>query len=659
MATRVHPATCPLDCPDRCALDVTVEGERVLKIDGSQRLPLTAGYICAKVRGFGSRLDSPLRVLHPMRRAGPKGSGRWTQIGWEQALDEVASRFRAIVDRHGPEAILPYAYSGSNGLLTSHAMDERFWNRLGASRTLRTLCAANTGAAWTSVLGDLPGSDPREVEQADAIVLWGVNPSASGIHLVPLVRRAQERGAFLAVIDPRRTPLARAADLHLPLDPGSDVAVALAMCAVAADEGLLDGAFLARHARGLEGLLGAAREWTPERAGALARVDPAAIRALPRALAGRGAVFFRVGWGLERNRNGTDAVRAVLALRALLGRFEAPGAGVALSTTRGYRMSLERAEGADLRRGPARAVNMSQLGRALEETRDPPLEALFVYNTNPVATAPDQARLVRALQRESLFTVVHEQVWTDTCALADLVLPATTFLEHHELCRSYGGYALQWSAPAVAPRGEARPNHWLFARLARAMGWDEPAFAASEEDLARDTLHSVRGEPVELEALQREVLLPLPSLRQFVDVFPARGFVDLAGAAPPRWRPPPVDAHLPLTLISPASGRAVSSTLFERAAPGSARLQLSPADAAARGLADGERVRVWSSLGEARATLEVTAELPPGVAALPKGLWRSATHDGWTANALAPDHVDEQGGGACYNDARVEVERAR
>lgn len=652
------PTVCPLDCPDRCALDVTVEDDGVLKIDGSHRLPITAGYICAKVRGFGKRLDSPLRVLHPMKRVGPKGSGEWVRVSWDEALDEVAARFQAIEAVHGPEAILPYAYSGSNGLLTSHGMDERFWNRLGASKLARTLCAANTGAGWTQVLGDLPGADPLEVTQADAIVLWGVNPSASGIHLVPPIREAQARGAFLIVVDPRRTPLAKDADLHLPVHPGADVALALSMCGVLLEEGLHDREFVARHARGLESLRAASREWSPERAGDLARVESEAIRAAARALAARRRVFFRVGWGLERNRNGTDAVRAVLSLRALLGRFGERGAGVALSTSKGYRMSFERAERPDLRKGDARTINMSQLARALEEEREPPIEAVFVYNANPIATVPDQQRLARAFRRESLFTVVHEQLWTDSCELADLVLPATTFLEHKELCRSYGGYALQWGEPVVTPRGEARSNHAVFAELGQRMGFAEDAFRESEDDLARAVLAGTPG-GIQFEELKAKSVIPVKAPLQFGDVFPSRGFIDMAGAAPPRWRPSPVDGDRPLTLISPASGRAITSTLFEGAVPGSARLSLSPEDAAARGLASGDLARACSSWGEVVALVDVTPELPSGVASMPKGLWRSATRNGWTATALAPDHVDEQGGGACYNDARIEVERAR
>jgi anaerobic selenocysteine-containing dehydrogenase len=637
----IRPSVCPLDCPDRCALDVTVDQGRVTKIDGSDRSEYTDGYICAKVRGFTKRQYSSDRILHPLKRTGPKGSGKYERISWDAALRLIADRFRQLA----PEAVLPFHYDGSNGLLTSGAMDERFWNRLGASQLGKTFCAANTGAAWTSVFGDMAGADPMDVRQSDAVVLWGVNPSVSGIHLIPWVREAKEKGAFLAVIDPRRTPLAREADLHLPVLPGTDVVVALAMIRVAHEENLIDRAFVERWTRGLASLLPACP--TPEEASALSGVPADALRALPRAIGPSQAPFFRVGWGLERNRNGTDAVRAVLSLRAAMGRFGRRGSGVLISTSGGYGMDRKPAAAPHLRKRPARTINMSQLGMALEETRDPEIGALFVYNSNPVATAPNQARVVRAMSRESLFVVVHEQVWTDTCALADLILPATTFLEHKDLCRSYSGYALQWSDPVIGAPGEARSNHWLFSELARGMGYDEPEFRVSEEDLIRPVVQNV-------DALKESRYQPVARPVPFVDTFPSRGHVDFG--KPPRYLPPVVDAHLPLILISPANDKAITSQLFEFAPEKGARVAIAPAEAARRGLRDGDRVRVRNSFGEVEATVAVSEDLVPGVASMPKGLWRKSTLNGWTANALAPDHVDGQGGGACYNDARVEID---
>lgn len=656
----VRASVCPLDCPDRCALDVTVEGNRIIKIDGSQRSPFTDGYICAKVRRFDKRVDSPIRILHPLRRKGKKGSGEFEQISWDEAIATIASRFSEIIKSDGPEAILPYSYSGSNGLLTSHSMDERFWNRLGASQLQRTLCAANTGAAWTSVFEDMPGSDPAEIVDSDAMVLWGVNPSASGIHLVPLVREAKSRGAYLSVVDPRSTPLTKNADAHLPLYPGTDVAVALAMIHVAITENLVDAPFLQKHARGFDIIQKAAAEWTPERAARLARVDPELIFSVPRALARARAPYFRVGWGLERNRNGTDAVRAVLMLRAVFGKFNKKGAGVALSTTRGYRMNLTVPEGTHLRRTPPpRTLNMSQLGRILEETKNPPVRALFIYNCNPVATAPNQRRVERGLSREDLFTVCHEQVFTDSCASADIVLPATTFLEHDELSRSYGGYALQFGEAAIAPRGEAKPNHYVFAKLAAAMHFTEKEFSESERDIGRQAVESIPEKNISFDTLTKTSYAAIDPRKPFVNVFPSRGFIDLAGAAPPRYRPAPVDADKPLLMISPATDKAISSTLYENLPAATGTLTISPADAKSRNLTNGQIAKAYNSFGSVLINIIISPEIPPGVVMIPKGYWKSASHDGGTACTLAPDHVDEIGGGACYNDARVEIVATR
>jgi anaerobic selenocysteine-containing dehydrogenase len=643
----VRPSVCPLDCPDRCALDVTIDNNRIVKIDGSQRSEYTDGYICAKVRGFTARQYSPDRVLHPMKRVGPKGSRMFERISWNEALEVISSRFMVLTNSVGPEAILPFHYDGSNGMITSGGMDERFWNRIGASQLGKTFCAANTNAGWSTVFGDLPGCDPKDILESDAIVLWGVNPSVSGIHLVPWVRDAKAKGAFVAVIDPRRTPLARDADLHLPVLPGTDVAVALAMMRVAHEENLIDKEFVARWTRGADALLRAT--CTPQEAAALSGVPEELIRALPRAIAKARSPFFRVGWGLERNRNGSDAIRAVLSLRALMGRFGRRGSGVVISTSRGYGIDLSKVAAPHLRTRPTRTINMSQLGMALEETRDPEIRALFIYNSNPVATAPNQERVVWAMSRDELFTVVHDQVWTDTCDYADIVLPATTFLEHKELSRSYGGYALQWSDPVVEAPGEARPNHWVFTELAKAMGFEDPELQVSEEDLLRTA--------VDVDEVKNAGYVARPRPVAFVDAFPSRGYVDLAGTAPPVYRPPVVDADLPLMLISPASDKAITSQMFESLPAGSARVGIAPAEAGRRNLREGDEVRIRNSFGAVIATLTISRDLPEGVACMPKGLWRRSTKNGWTANALVPDHVDSTGGGACFNDARVEIEK--
>jgi anaerobic selenocysteine-containing dehydrogenase len=644
----VHHAVCPLDCPDRCSLAVTVEGGKIQKIGGSHKNPATDGYICAKVARFDRRVYAPERILRPALRVGPKGPGaRFTDVSWDEALDHVAARWKHILAEHGPEALLPVWYAGSNGYLTGGGLDARLWARLGTTRALRTLCAANASAAVRSVYGDLPASDPATVADANLIVLWGVNPHMSGVHLVKPIKRALARGAQLIVVDPRQTPFSAGA-LHLAPRPGTDVAIALALLHIAFRDGHADEAFLSTWAEDAEALRDWVASWTPERAAALADVRAQDIEQFASWYASSQPAFLRCGWGVERNRNGTDAIRAILSLPAVYGKFGA-GGGYAMSTSSGYRPQPGLTP-----ESSGRVINQSHLGRALLSL-EPPIRATWIYDCNPVATFPDQRRVREGLAREDLFTVVHEQVWNDTTDYADVVLPATTFLEHDELARSYGGYILQHHRPAIAPVGESRPNHHVFADLARRLGLNDPGLSITEDELAQDVVGKLNLAPPDAwDRLQSEGALPLPAPVPFVDTFPSRK-IRLVGEDPPRFRPPPVDPDHPLVLISPASSRGISSTLFETEPVGQARIWLHPIDAARYGVVEGLPARVWNSQGEARLIAGIDATLREGVAAIPKGTWGRATLDGNTGNALVPDHVDERGGGACYNDARVSV----
>jgi anaerobic selenocysteine-containing dehydrogenase len=592
-----------------------------------------------------------------MIRVGAKGSrAAFEPISWDDALDTLASRWRRIIEEDGPQAILPYWYGGSNGWLTGGGMDQRLWNRMGATRIDRTLCAANTKAGCAAVYGDLPSADLLDVEHAELVVLWGVNPSASGIHLVPRIRDLQRRGGRLIVVDPRETPLAAHADLHLRPLPGTDVAVAMAIAHVAFRDGLADRGFLARNAADAPQYEEAVARWTPAAAGRLADVPAGDIERFARMYAEHGPAFLRCGWGVERNRNGTDGVRAIVSLPAVFGKFGVRGGGWSLATSSAYGIESSRWQTPPGSPPAGRTVNMVELARVLEETADPPIRSVYVYDCNPVATVPDQRRVAAALSRPEVFVVVHEQVWTDTCDVADLVLPATTFLEHEELVKSYAGYVVQWSEAVVAPVGEARSNHAVCREIASRLGFgDEPALRVAPRELAQEIASQLPAGARETLASSRIYELPRPI--QFGDRWPSRK-VELVGPlGPPAWREPLVDADKPLILVSPATPRAISSTGYETLPPGTAVLELSPGDAARFGIAQGDRVRVWNSVGSIEVHAGVSQRVRPGVAVLPKGLWRSATLDGWTATSLAPAHVDPIGGGACFNDARVAVER--
>ena len=658
---------CPLDCPDSCSLAIGVDAGRVVSVGGSRANPVTAGYICAKVRRFPERLYGPDRVLHPLIRIGPKGGGEFRRASWDEALDAVAERLREARDRFGGESILPYSYGGSNGYLSQDTADERLFRRLGASRLARTVCAAPTGRAAEGLYGKMPGVSYADYPEARLIVVWGANPSVTGIHLVPMIYEAQKRGARLVVVDPRTTPLARRADLHLAVRPGTDLAVALAVIGRLFETGRADEAFLAAHATGADRLREAAREWPVARAAAVAGIAAADVDRLAAWYADASPALVRCGWGLERNRNGGSAAAAVLALPAVGGKFGVRGGGYTMSNSPAWKFESAAASGAPA--GDARIVNMNRLGEALEPDAAPPVKVLFVYNSNALATAPNQERVRRGLRRGDLFTVVFEQVMTDTARHADVVLPATTFFEHREMSRGYGAYALHDARPAAAPAGESRSNVAVFSELCRRTGVAAGGDLDTEESLASAILaQSPRAAEIRRDLDARGVAFPDSGERpiQFADVFPrtADGRVhlfpdELDREAPEglyAFRSLPEDARHPLALISPASDRTISSTLGELET-GQAPLEMHPDDAAPRAVSTGDRVRAFNDLGEVVTAALVTADVRRGVVRLPKGLWAKHTANGRSANALCPDTLADLGGGACFNDARVEVER--
>jgi anaerobic selenocysteine-containing dehydrogenase len=652
---------CPLDCPDACTLDVTVEKGRVVKIDGGDTNPVTRGYICAKVRRFPERLYGEDRLLYPAVRKGPKGHGTFTRVTWDEALDQIAARMEKIRDTTGAEAILPFYYGGSNGLLTQDTNDATLFRRFGTSRLARTVCAAPTGAANQALYGKMPGVTYADYVHARLIVLWGVNPAASGIHLMPYLKEARSAGATLVVIDPRTTSLARQADLHLAPRPGTDLPVALALHRYLFDHGAAEQRFLAEHTNGAAQLRARANEWTIERAATEAEIDPAALTAFAEMYRSASPALIRCGWGLERNRNGGSAAAAVLALPAIGAKFGVRGGGFSMSNSTA--LGIKSAAWMDDTPEPqTRIVNMNHLGRALTEYNDPPIEMLFVYNCNPLATMPNQNRVLEGLKREDLFTVVSEQVFTDTARYADVLLPATTFLENYDIVKSYGPITLQLVRPVIEPVGEARANAEVFSDLASRLGIGE----AEEET---DTLLRVAKRlPAELSSDLLESGSVTPPFGgtpiQFVDVFPltADRKIDLFPAALDAgapaglygYQPDPGSDKYPLALISPASEKSISSTLAELRER-SAVLQMHPADAQTRGLATDDPVRVFNDHGEVQVPVALNPDMRRGTVSLPKGLWRKSTYNGSTSNALVPDSLTDLGGGACFNDARVQV----
>jgi anaerobic selenocysteine-containing dehydrogenase len=663
-ATTVASA-CPLDCPDACSLEVRVSDGRIVSIGGSRANPLTDGYICAKVRRFPEHVHGPDRVLHPQIRQGAKGEGKFRRASWDEALSHVAIRMRDLVDSGEADAILPLSYGGSNGVLSQDTTDARLFARLGASRLARTVCSAPTGRAATGLYGKMAGIALQDYAHANLIVLWGVNPSASGIHILPHVQAARRRGARVVVVDPRRTRVAAGADLHLAVKPGTDLPVALALIRHLFETGAADLDFLARHATGADELRRRASAWTIESAAAEAGIEARDLATLADWYAGTSPAAIRCGWGLERNRNGGSAAAAILALPAVGGKFGVLAGGYTLSNSGIW--DLDPWRGARTSPSPAREINMNRTGEALLD-RSRPVKLLFVYNCNPLVTLPAQEKVRAGLMRDDLFTVVFDPVMTDTALYADVVLPATTFLERTELSRGYGAYVLQQAAPVIPPVGESRPNHDVFAELCRRTGVARPGDPETAEDLMAAILAGSAGEGARREELDGASLaLPPfgPSPIQFVDAFPRTADrkihlvpEELDREAPGglyAYREDPGTAAFPLALVSPASDKTISSTLGELSA-GIASVDIHPSDAAPRGITHGAPVRIHNAGGEVRCLARVTDEVRPGVVQLSKGLWSRHTMTPSGASALAPDSLADLGGGACFNDARVEVE---
>jgi anaerobic selenocysteine-containing dehydrogenase len=655
---------CPLDCPDACTLSVTLRGGRITKIDGAQTNEITRGYICAKVRHFDRRVYGDDRLLHPAVRVGAKGAGQFRRVSWDEALDVVASKMQDARGRFGGESILPLSYGGSNGLLTQDTTDAMLFRRIGASRLLRTVCAAPTGAANQGLYGKMPSTTYQDYPYARLIILWGVNPGVSGIHLIPFLKEARANGATVVVIDPRATPLARQSDIHLAVRPGTDLVVALAIHRYLFEEGYADQTFLAAHTHGAEQLRERASPWTFERAAETSGVPAFSIRQVAERYAKSSPALVKCGWGLERNRNGGSAAAAVLALPAVAGKFGMRGGGYSMSNSAAW--GIERTWVRDSEPG-TRAINMNNVGRALLELEAPPVKVLFVYNCNPAVTLPDQRRVLNGLAREDLFTVVFEQVLTDTAQYADVVLPATTFLEHYDFAKGYGPITLQLARPVIDQVGESRPNTDVFAELLGRLDLsseDDPSGELDGMLAVLEALPKPHGDELRQDRMASPPFEGRPV--QFVDVFPRtpdrKAHLcpdDLDRQAPLGlygYQPDPATEAYPLALISPASERTISSTLGELPRP-AVMLDVHPDDAARRGIEEGDRVRVFNALGEVHVAARVTPLVRAGTVSMPKGLWRRSTANHLTSNALVPDTLADLAGGACFNGARVQVER--
>jgi anaerobic selenocysteine-containing dehydrogenase len=675
----IRHSVCALDCPDCCSLKINVdEHGRGSRLRGDPDHPVTQGFLCGKVARYLDRNYHPDRLMHPLKRTGAKGEGRFERISWDRAFDEIASNLQRVSDVYGPESILPYSYAGTMGLLNGSGMDRRFFHRLGASRLDRTICSAAGGAGLTEALGYRYGVEPEQFVHAKLIIAWGANIHGTNVHLWPFIVEARRRGAKLITIDPILTRTAALADKHLYINPGSDLALALGLMHVILGEDLHDPDYVASYTEGIEDLRRLVMSYTPEAVERYTGIAAEDVVWLARQYAGTKPAVIRLNYGVQRSERGGRAVQAIACLPALTGAWREAGGGLQLSTSQAFQLNRPALERPDLQlRSPlgreARILNMSELSRVLNETERPRVHAMIVYNSNPAAIAPNQNAVRKGLRRNDLFTVVLEQFQTDSADFADIVLPVTTFLEHTDLYFAYGHYYLQMARPALAAPGECKPNTEIFRLLAARMGLDDPELHASDDDLIHDALSSdhpfLAG--ITPERLERERFVRLnisPSGEPFLP-FARGGFGTPNGklrfaAAHFQYEPPVESRHgsrgrYPLEMVSSKNDNSMNSTFGNR--PDTDRetsfAHIHPGDADERGIADGDRVRVFNDRGSLLLCARVAHGLRSGVVRVPSTRWHKQADDGQGVNVLTSDRLTDIGGGATFYSCLVEVER--
>ena len=673
---QVLTSVCPLDCPDTCSLDVTVSGGRLLKIRGNDANPYTAGVLCEKVvKSYPEFVHGEGRLTRPLLRTGARGSGEFRAVSWDEALDRIHAGISAAVDAHGPQSVLPFNYAGPHGQLAGGSMDRRFFHRLGASLLDRgPLCGGVRGGAYASLFGTAPGMAPELAAESDVIAVWGNNVTVSNLHFSRVVQAARKRGGKLVVVDPKRIRIAEQAQLFVQIRPGTDVVLAYALAAELERRGALDLAFIDRWVSGAEDFMAQAREYSPEDVARICRVPEATFHALADAYAGAGRLAVSIGNGIERGRSGGSGIRAIMSLNALTGQLGRPGAGLIMKPGLAFPATPGRLQRPDLVPEGTRTINIVDVGRLLaEDALDPPLRAVFIYNHNPVATHPDQHRMRRALAREEVFVAGSDVVMTDSMRYCDVVLPACSHFEFHDIYGAYGHSYLQRAEPAIPPVGESLPNTEIFRRLAARFGFDDPMFRDDDRALMDAAFDP---EDPRLEG-HRPSTLPLGEafLMKCDDGEPvlvcgtvapgtASGKVELAsddleqrfGFGLPRYEPVP--EPLPLMLITPSSKHRTNATFGGcDQSSGLEVIQIHPDDATARGLADGNEARVWNAMGEVVLRCQVSDAMQPGVMYSPKGTWLHSSPTGATVNALLDaDRRTDILDGATYNDTFVEVE---
>ncbi len=669
-ASEVRRSVCALDCPDACAMLVHVKDGRATKVEGDPQHPVTRGFLCGKVAQYLEREYHPERLQYPLRRVGKKGEGRFERISWDTALDTIATRLKAVPNR---QSILPYSYGGNMGFLNGGSMDRRFFHRLGASRLDRTICATAGATALMEALGAKTGTEPEQFTEAKLIIVWGANVHGTSIHLWPFIVEARRRGAKLITIDPVLTKTAELADQHLYINPGTDLALALGLMHVILAEGLEDKDYIARHTTGIAELAALAQDYPPDRVAELTGIAAHDIIELARDYATTRPAVIRANYGLQRSERGGRAMQAIACLPALTGSWKDVGGGFCLSTSGAFTIDRAALERIDLQPHDTRLVNMSLLGEALS---GPDVQAMVVYNSNPAAVAPNTNRVRAGLLRDDLFTVVLEQFRTDTTDYADIILPVTTFLENTDLYFAYGHYHLQMARPALPAPGECKSNVEIFRLLAARMGFTDACFSDTEDDMIRQALGSGHAylEGITLEKLDRlgSVRLNVAPQGQPFQPHANGGFLTPSGKcdfkAGTLAYVPPVESRqgdaallrrFPLELISSKNSDSMNSTFGhrEKVDQQTSRAILHPDDAAARGIAVGDTVRVFNDRGSLRLHVEIAPKVHRGVVRVPAVRWGKKAGDLQTVNVLTSERLTDIGAGATFYSCLVEVEK--
>jgi molybdopterin guanine dinucleotide-containing S/N-oxide reductase-like protein len=711
---RVVHAACPHDCPDACGVLITIEDGRATKIQGDPEHPVTRGFLCAKVAKYLDRVYSPDRVLYPMRRVAPKrpcGAGAparevFQRISWGEALDEITQKFRNIIAQFGSEAILPYSYGGTLGALNGASMDRRFFHRLGASQLARTICSTAGEEGLKSVIGIKLGTEPEQFAHSRYIIAWGANIHGNNVHLWPFITEARRQGAKLVVIDPYRTRTAACADWYLPINPGTDAALALGLMHVIINENLYDADYVSRYTLGFDDLKARVQDYSPEKVAHWTGISADDIAKLAREYATQRPAVIRVNYGIQRSERGGMSMRAVAMLPCLTGSWKELGGGLQLSLSGSYGLNKQAIEMPELMQKalgrPARVVNMVHLGRALNSLTAPPIQALFVYNSNPAAVCPNHNEVIRGLKRPDLFTVVHEQFFTDTTDYADIVLPATTFFEHKDLQTAYGHYYLQVSNQAIEPLGECRPNVELFRALAEHMGFTDACFDQSVDsmiELALDSPnpwlagitrarleqeHHIRLNfpgtrlgaelrPAQAEKKSADPFLPFaegnfptPSGKAefYSEALKRMGFDPVVAFTPPgESRHGAKSAGFPLELLARKPDNHLNSSFanlpsvreMERSL---GMIEMHASDAQTRGIRNGDSVRVFNTRGEIVLRASVNGSVSPGVVAARLD-WPRFGPENRNINVLTSENLSDLGNAATFYSVCVEVELSR